>query len=55
MVVQVVLADYVGISKVSLIIFNIKNLLEVHSDYEVKFIKHQTNSVTHLLIKSVNS
>lgn len=55
LVVQAIHANYGGNSYFSVIISSIKNLLAFHSNYKVKFIKRQANSVAHLLAKSANS
>ncbi|CAK8540011.1 unnamed protein product [Lathyrus sativus] len=52
--VQALHNNYCGNSEFSLIISFIKNLLVFHSNFEVKFIKHQVNSVAHMLAKAVN-
>ncbi|XP_058783384.1 uncharacterized protein LOC131658067 [Vicia villosa] len=53
--VQVVHANYVGNSKFSVIISSIKNMLELHSNFEVKFVKRQANLIAHLLVRTTNS
>lgn len=54
MMVQEIHANYGGNSEFSLIISCIKNLLDSHSNFEVKFVKRQVNSVAHVLAKSAN-
>lgn len=44
-----------GTYEFSLIIYCIKNLLVTHINFEVKFIKRQTNSAAHKLAKEVDS
>jgi hypothetical protein len=41
-------------SEFSMIIPTIKNLLNLHSNFEVKFVKRQANSVAHVLDKAAN-
>lgn len=53
--VQAIHANNGGNTEFSVIISSIKNLLALHSYFEVKFVKHQTNSVTHLLAKAIDS
>lgn len=55
LVVQVIHSKYLGRSEFSLIILSIKSLLHLFSNFEVKFIKRQADSVAHTLAKVVNS
>lgn len=54
-VVQVIHTNYGGSSVFSVIISNIKNLLDLHSNFEGKFVKRQANLIAHLLHKADNS
>ncbi|XP_045809903.1 uncharacterized protein LOC123904263 [Trifolium pratense] len=54
-VVDGVHTRYGGNSEFSMLISSIKSLLTLHSNFEVKFIKRQANSVAHLLAKAANS
>ncbi|XP_058756177.1 uncharacterized protein LOC131629404 [Vicia villosa] len=54
-VVQAIHSDHEGGSEFSLIIMSIKILLHVFSNFEVKFIRRQANSVAHSLAKAANS
>jgi ribonuclease HI len=46
---------HVGVSLFSTIILNIKNLLLLNPNFEVKFVKRQANSVAHKLARAANS
>jgi hypothetical protein len=46
---------HVGVSLFSTLISNIKNLLLLNSNFEVKFVKRQANSVAHKLVRTANS
>jgi ribonuclease HI len=54
-VVKAIHAQSGGNSEFSIIIASIKSLLNLHSNFEVKFVKRQANSVAHLLAKAANS
>jgi hypothetical protein len=54
-VVNAVHAQSRGNSEFSIIISSIKSLLNLHSNFEVKFVKRQANSVAHVLAKAANS
>jgi ribonuclease HI len=54
-VVNAVHAQSGGNSEFSIIISSIKNLLNLHSNFEVKFVRRQANLVAHLLAKAANS
>lgn len=47
---QAIHANYGDNFEVSviMIISSIKNLLALHSDFEVKYVKRQTNSIAHI-------
>ncbi|CAJ2637775.1 unnamed protein product [Trifolium pratense] len=53
--VNAVHAQNKGNSEFSIIISGVKNLLSLHSNFEVKFVKRQENSVAYLLAKAANS
>jgi ribonuclease HI len=48
-------SNHVGVSLFSTIILNLKNLLHLNPNFEVKFVKHQANSVAHKLARAANS
>jgi ribonuclease HI len=48
-------SNHVGVSLFSTIICNIKNLLLLNPNFEVKFVKRQANSVAHKLARAANS
>jgi ribonuclease HI len=48
-------SNHVGVSLFSTIILNIKNLLHLNPNFEVKFVKRQANSVAHKLARAANS
>ncbi|KAK2456441.1 hypothetical protein QL285_003807 [Trifolium repens] len=48
-------SNHVGVSLFSTIICNIKNLLLLNPNFEVKFVKRQANSVAHKLARATNS
>lgn len=52
MILQAIHAKYDD--EFSLIISSTKNLLAIHSDFEIKFVKCQTNSAAPLLDKAAN-
>ncbi|XP_058733181.1 uncharacterized protein LOC131604778 [Vicia villosa] len=54
-VVQAIHSNHKGDSEFSLIIMYIRNLLHISSNFEVKFVKRQVNSVAHSLVKVANS
>jgi hypothetical protein len=54
-VVNAVHAQSRGNSEFSIIISSIKSLLNLHSNFEVKFVKRHANSVAHVLAKAANS
>ncbi|XP_058783396.1 uncharacterized protein LOC131658078 [Vicia villosa] len=53
--IQAILSDRHGVSDFSLIVSSIRNLLFYFPNFEVKFVKHQANSVTHSLAKAADS
>lgn len=55
LVIQAIHSEHVRMSKFCLILLFIKSLLYLFSNFEVKFIKRQVNSVAHTLAKAVNS
>jgi hypothetical protein len=52
-VVDAILSSQLGIYEFSLLISNIKSLLLLNPDFEVKFVKRQTSMVAHLLAKAI--
>jgi hypothetical protein len=48
-------SKHVGVCLFSTIILNIKNLLHLNPNFEVKFVKRQANSVVHKLARAANS
>ncbi|XP_058746610.1 uncharacterized protein LOC131619538 [Vicia villosa] len=54
-VVQAIHSNHSGNSEFSVIILSIQRLLQCYSNFEVKFIKRQTNMVAHSLAKAANS
>ena len=55
LVVGALHANHEGVSIFSIIISSIKNLLLLNSNFEVKFVKRQTNLVAHKLARAANS
>jgi hypothetical protein len=47
-------ANYNGDSGFSILISNIRNLLNLNPNFEVKFVKRQVNSVAYKLAKAAN-
>jgi ribonuclease HI len=44
-----------GLSEFSILISNIKNLLLLNNNFEVKFVKRQTNTIAHFLARTAYS
>lgn len=52
-IVHAIHSNQIGSSKCSLIILSIKSLLFSFLNFEIKFIKHQTNLFIHMLVRAV--
>lgn len=55
LIVQAIHSKQLGRSEFSLIILSIKSLMHHFPNFEIKFFKHEANSVAHTLVKAVNS
>jgi ribonuclease HI len=54
-VVDAISSRHVGISEFSVLISDIKSLLEANPNFEVKFVKRQANMVAHSLARAAYS
>ncbi|CAK8530981.1 unnamed protein product [Lathyrus sativus] len=54
-VIQGILSNNSGIYEFSLLIRSIPNFLQIYPNFEIKFVKRQTNMVVHSLENAVDS
>jgi ribonuclease HI len=54
-VVDAICSSHLGISDFSMLISNIKALLVLHPNFEVKFVRRQTNMAVHSLARAAYS